>query len=715
MAANTSRLMTPAELNSLVYGSGWPYGSFSGPIPGHYTGNTPAMPHLGVPALKMQDAGQGYRPLIPWEVGTVTCWPSLLHLAASWDEEIVMAVAAAIAREYLGKGSNVVLGPSVNVHRIARGGRNFEYMSGEDPYLGTRLAKAYVYGVQDEGAMAVAKHWAFNEQETSRMFQDSIVDARTTWELYYPPFEATVEAGVGAFMCGYNKVNGTYSCESEDILNVHLKGIMGFKGFVQSDWGAVHSTGAIKRGLDQDMPGNDGFFSRSNLEDREILYQWEAHMRGEKKEVSETEKAVRRILTAIYRLKLDLNPGCNPVNPNKASCWTERSSMQRSLEHTELNRAAAMAGITLLQNDGTLPINPRETRRIAVMGCAAGAEPVAMGEQSMGGAFANMGADFYSGGGSGKVFINKASLITPIRAITERARLSNIEVLHGPGSLNGSELEVARLAHASDVVVVIGATTAAEMADRQHLHMEYWTDTLVSAVARIKPTVVLMQGPGAMLTPWRGEVSAVATSFLAGEEQGYAWAQMLFGDANPAGKLPIMFPAAVGDTIEPWGVEVPYLEGLFTSYRSRSFIAAYPFGHGLSYTEFEYGTPVVLPREQCPEQACVQMEVTNTGDRPGSEVAQAYLDLTAIPNTPKRQLKGFQKTKELAPRESETVVFAFRERDLSYYEVRISGWKRVPGDIPVHIGASSEDIRQEALLTFPAPAKAPGGGGAKEL
>jgi len=699
MAANATRRMKPAEMNSLVYGSGWPPGSFTGPVAGHYTGNTPAIPHLGVPALKMQDAGQGYRPLIHWEVGSVTCWPSLLHLAASWDEELVAGVAAAIAREYVGKGSNVLLGPSVNVHRVARGGRNFEYLSGEDPYLGARLARAYVHGAQGEGVIAVAKHWAFNEQETTRMFQDSIVDARTAWELYYPPFEAAVEAGVGAFMCGYNKVNGIYACENDQLLNQDLKGTMGFRGFVQSDWGAVHSSGAIKRGLDQDMPGTDEHFSLSNLQDREHMYQYEAFMKGEKKEVSEMEKAARRVLSSMYRLKLDEWPGCNPAHPDGRSCWTERGTVQRSEEHSELNREAARAGVTLLHNDGVLPIDTQTVRKIAVMGCAAKAPVAQMGQQQMSGAFANMGGDFYSGGGSGKVFVRPDQVVFPVDAIASRAKQAGIEVLPGPATPNGTEHEIMRLANAADVVVVISGTTSAEMDDRKHLHTEYWNDVIVHMVARMKPTVVLLQVPGAAMTPWRGEVAAIASVFLAGEETAQAWAGLLFGDFNPAGKLPVMFPATYTDYIEPWGVEVPYSEGLFTSYRSRYFIPAFPFGHGISYTEFEYGTPVVLSSEACTAEACVMVEVRNTGHRAGAEVAQAYLDLSAVPNTPKRQLKGFHKTQVLSPGAAENVVFAFRERDLSFFDVETMGWKRVPGEIPVLIGSSVEDIRQRTALT----------------
>merc|ERR1719433_2346026 len=223
------------------------------------------------------------------------------------------------------------------------------------------------------------------------------------------------------------------------------------------------------------------------------------------------------------------------------------------------------------------------------------------------------------------------------------------------------------MAMSADVVIVLGGTTAHEMSDRPHLHMDYWCDSLISFVAKYKPTVVLMQSPGAMMTPFRGEVSAIANMFLGGEETGNAWASLLFGDINPSGKLPVMFPASPQDSVEPWGVEVPYWEGMFTSYRSKSFIAAYPFGHGLSYTSFEFGVVKLQKKGKtspkgtlCKEEACISLEIRNTGAGHGHEVAQAYLDLSKVKGMPRRMLKGFVKTKLLPPGEGEEIVFQFR-------------------------------------------------------
>ena len=225
--------LNETETYSLVRGF-WANTSSSGsdPIPGYYVGNTDPIRRLGIPALKMQDSHNGFRATDSGELGTTTQWPCVLAMASSWDLALVSRVASAIGREFRGKGANVMLGPAVNVQRTARGGRNFEYLSGEDPYLGARLAETFVKSVQGEGVMTVVKHFAFNEQETNREQVDASVDQRTAWELYYPPFEAAIKAGAGAMMCAYNRVNGTYACENDAILRHDLKSSMGFQGFV---------------------------------------------------------------------------------------------------------------------------------------------------------------------------------------------------------------------------------------------------------------------------------------------------------------------------------------------------------------------------------------------------------------------------------------------------------------------------------------------------
>jgi len=658
--------LSAVEKLNLIRGSHFEW-RHVGPENGFFTGNTEAIPRFGIPALKMQDAGQGFRPTNPGEDGTTTSWPSLLALASSWDENLVRQVAAAIGSEFAGKGANVVLGPSVNVHRVARNGRNFEYISGEDPYLGSRLVDDFIVGVQEQGVIACVKHYAFNEQETDRMAQDSLVDDRTAWELYYPPFEAAVKAGAGAFMCSYNRVNGVYACENNKLLNKDLKGEMGFHGIVMSDWAATHSTKAIAKGLDVEMPGFDSYFGELSVHFSPLKM-----FRADVPQ-SVQDEAVQHILSTIYRLRLDEQASCAPPD-----CRRERSSDQATSSHLKLARTAATSAVTLLKNDGILPLNSSRIRRLAVIGSVAS---LRQGER---------GRDYYTGGGSGRV--PGKYVVTPLEGIQSRAREAGVAVLHNPSNYLPTSLDMVKQADAT--VVVVGSQTG-EGGDRPHLSLDDGGDRLIHEVAQTgKPTIVLMQTPGVVLTPWRHEVAALANLFLAGQETGNAWAAMLFGDVSPGGKLPIMFPATGLDVIEPGRGRVMYKEGLFTSYRS-GFKAAFPFGHGLSFTNFSF-SDTEATKVDCPGVACVKTTVTNTGERAGSEVAQAYMEFPAEANEPPRVLRGFQKTGLLQPGQAETVLFPFYDRDVSVYKAP-DGWVRQHA-VTVHVGASSEDIRSKVQV-----------------
>lgn len=635
---------------------------------GFYTGNTLAIPRLGVPALKMQDAANGFRPDGEIEIGSTTAWLSMLALASTWDVNLTEDVAAAIASEFRGKGANVLLGPSIQVHRTAWGGRNFEYIAGEDPYLGAQLAAAYVRGANSEGVITTAKHWAFNEQETRRFTNNVTVDERTAWELYYPPFEAAVEAGIGAVMCSYNRVNGTHACTNDELLKRDLKERMGFRGYVQCDWGAAYKyTRSVEHGLDQNMPGDDNLFSD------EVLG---ALTHGA------VDEAARRVLAAIYHAQLDEEPGCAPPD-----CKAERASYQRTAEHRALAARAASEAVVLLKNDGILPLRRERVQRIAVVGAAAHAEP---------GNIAIL-PNYYAGGGSGNVPMG--SWVSPLDGILRRASKEGMLVVASPNSSIPEALHAASMAQ---VVIAVVGTSASEFMDRPHLSLHDDGDALIAAVARRRPTIVLMQTPGAVVMPWLDQAAAVANLFLAGEATGLAWANLLFGDISPAGKLPIMFPASEEDTIKPLPKQVNYSEGLFTSYRNPSLRAAFPFGHGLSYTRFEYGVPQAFRglSSGCPAPAhsCLRLAVRNVGERAGAEVVQAYLEFPlAGPDTPQRMLRGFQKTSVLEPGALEEVRFSFTKRDLSIYSVEATGWV-LQELAQVHVGASSADLRHELRL-----------------
>eukprot|EP00931_Biecheleriopsis_adriatica_P034476 TRINITY_DN198_c0_g1_i11.p1 TRINITY_DN198_c0_g1~~TRINITY_DN198_c0_g1_i11.p1 ORF type:complete len:1626 (-),score=281.10 TRINITY_DN198_c0_g1_i11:41-4918(-) len=636
-----------------------------------YVGNTPAISRLGIPSLNMWDAGNGFSTKSYYDelVGTVTCWPSQLALGASWDRSLVAEVASAIAHEFLGKGSNVLLGPSINVHRVARNGRNFEYLSGEDPYLGSQLVRAYLGGVHsNSGIIAVVKHAFLNHQHVNLAngVVSMSVEDKTLWELYYPPWKAAVDAGVGSLMCAYNKIDGIYSCSNAQRLRADLKGTMGFHGFVMSDWWATHDT-SVEEGLDMLQPGRlqDDLFSPEAL----------ASLRS-----SAIDEAVTRILASMYRHDLFSHAWCKPQSSDCANML--RKNVATSA-HASLARKAATESIVLLQNrDGVLPISRGRVKTLAVLGKAAAAAARPKG------AAWNVG-DYYAGGGSGHLTAGK--VITPLEGIRSRAGALGITVVSDTSGSTGA----ADKAKEADLAIVVGATTCGEGMDRPHLHLDDDVDSLIAAVAATgTPTVVIAQTPGALLMPWRDVVNSIAVMFLGGQETGAAWANVLFGDTVPVGRLPLVMPQSEDDTIKPdYDLSVQYTEGMATSYRKADSTAAFPFGHGLTYTSFEYGRP---RNRLCENDWCIDLDIENVGQVAAPEVVQLYLELPKEAGWPTPLLKGFQKTKVLSPGSATAVTFRLTRQDRSYYaDLPGASWLEVSKeDCVVHIGASSSDIRQ---------------------
>jgi len=669
-AAEIMKNMTQDEKFSLMSGIGWDDIPIIHKGPNkewYYCGNTPPVARLGIPSLNMQDAAGGYRDQWHATSGTSTCWPSLLAAAATFDPESVYDFGVALAEEFSSKGANAILGPSINVHRVARNGRNFEYLSGEDPYLGARLADAYVRGVQSGGVAAVMKHFVFNSQETNRHTESSVVDDRTAHEIYYPPFRSAVEAGVTATMCSYNFIDGTPACSSEKHLKDVLKGEFDFQGFVQSDWWATHGSSAVKAGLDQDMPGTDGYFKASELR---------------KLDVDATDEAVRRILASMYHMDLFNSTKC--AAPAKA--FISRNASTDS--HRALARKIATESVVLLRNqDDILPLS--RSTRVAVVGKASASR------QSDGwGPFHWFeGGDYYSGGGSGHV--TASFVVTPLDGI----RWTGGTVV--ATSTSNSASAAAKAAASADVTIVVLATTSQEGKDRASLSLDDDADALVRAVSAVKTTktVVLVQTPGAVIMPWVEEVDAVALMFLGGEETGSAWGDVLYGNHNPTGRLPVMMPLTEeNDTIPPTSEgSVVYAEKMQTSYRNRNFTAAFPFGFGLSFTTFVYGNATC---DAVSNDVRVRMNVTNTGSREGRETPLLFLEFPERAGHPVPFLKGFQRTPLLQPGETETVTFELTLRDRSYWDTSSGGaWTPVPtSELIAHIGTSSENFVQTLPL-----------------
>lgn len=507
------------------------------------------------------------------------------------------------------------------------------------------------------------------------MSMDARMSERSQEELYYLPFRAAAEAGVGAVMCAYNKVNGTYACQNSEILTADLRGKMGFSGFVMSDWTAMHSKDALHAGLDQEQPGmikkvpvvgEVGVLADSVIKtlDRSVV-----------------ENAAVHVLTAIFRLRLDQDMGCTPPNCTQELMSDQTKATTRGERHEDIALRAATSSIVLLKNGNSLlPLDKGKVHRIAVVGNASADETHRT--------FVGKGSGFVQPDSSAK---------TPLQAIEEKAAKAGMQVLKPEGA---SVEEAASLAQSVDAVVVVVGTDASEGVDRSSLGLGDTSEAMIKAVAAHAPTIVLLQIPGAVLMPWREEVAAIACQFMGGVATGAAWASVLFGDAAPRGRLPVMMPETSADVI-PVGQdeEVVYSEGLLTSYRSPTFRAAFPFGHGLAFTSFEYSGPHRLHKD-CGVAVCVAVLVKNVGQRSGEELVQAYVhfpdpvggDEAWIQATPDIMLKAFRRTKVLHPGESQTVRFDFSASDMKLF-CSERGWV-AQQKIEVRFGASSKDIRQ---------------------
>jgi len=527
----------------------------------------------------------------------------------------------------------------------------------------------YVKGVQGQGVMTTMKHFPFNHEESQRHAYNVVVDDKTAWELYYPPYQAAVDAGVTATMCSYNREDGPNSCSNGRRLNTDLKSAMGYKGFVQSDWGATHGT-TVDQGLDQDMPGDDHHYDDGPLSgvDEDLI-----------------NDSVTRVLAAMYKLDLVDNVRCDP---SSGGCRDMFFSDVRN-GHSGLALAAATESIVLLKNDGVLPLTD-SVKTIAVVGAAANSAPY---DPNGGQWFVG---DFYSGGGSGHVVAGHLS--TPLQGIQSRALQAGIQVLVSASDDVNSAVNVAKQA---DVTIIVAGTSCGESYDRDHLDLDGDMDNFVPSVsAASQNTVVLTEIPGQTLMSWRDSANAIATNFLAGEETGTAWAKVLFGDHSPTGKLPVMIPASESDTIRPsnTGGDIQYSEGMSTSYRNTALNAAFPFGHGLSYTTFDYSEANTdsCVDESNEQQLCVKIVITNTGSVAAKTVVQLYLEFPEEAQHPAPLLKGFTKTGVIQPGDFEVVSILLTKRySLTYWE---NGEWIKPSSVTAHIGDSSTDIRQTLEL-----------------
>ncbi|MDJ0343046.1 glycoside hydrolase family 3 C-terminal domain-containing protein [Streptomyces sp. H10-C2] len=627
-----------------------------------YIGNLAAIPSLCIPSVGLQDGPGGVGDLL----GGVTQLPSAVSSAATWDTALQHRYGAVAGKEFAGKGADVALGPTLNIVRDPRWGRAFETYS-EDPYLTARMATANIQGLQSQGVMAQAKHVAVYNQETNRNgpLDNAVVDTRTLQEIYLPAFQAAVSNGAAASaMCSYSTVNGAFACQNPYLLNTALYEQAGFGGFVTSDWGATHSTvESANSGMTMEMPG--GHFYSSSLA--------QALANGQVTQAT-LNTMVSRVLTQYFAFGL--------FDKQHTGSTT---AVVTSAAHRTTARQVAEQGSVLLKNTGVLPLSTSSTHSIALLGPDGGA-----GVRSAGG---------------GSAAVTSSGTVSPLAGIQNRVAGTGTTVQYNDGSDIASAVALAR---ASDVAVVCVGYGEEEFFDLPGIDLPDRQNELIAQVAAANPrTVVVLNTGSAVTMPWLGQVQGVLEEWYAGQEVGNAVARLLFGDANPSGKLPVTFPASLADapahTAAQWpgtGSTVQYSEGLKVGYRwydAGGIAPLFPFGFGLSYTTFSFsGLHVGAP--DASGNATVAAIVANTGRRTGAEIVQLYAGAPASTGEPVRQLKGFQRV-DLRPGERRQVRFTVTAHDLAHWSDTAGGWTTTPGGYRILIGDSSRNLPLTGSLT----------------
>ncbi|MCI6214048.1 glycoside hydrolase family 3 C-terminal domain-containing protein [Bacteroides heparinolyticus] len=675
--------------------------------------SSPGVPRLGIPEFWMTDGPHGIRPEVLWDEWDQAGWtndscvayPALTCLAATWNPEMSLLYGKSIGEEARYRGKTVLLGPGVNIYRTPLNGRNFEYM-GEDPYLAARMVVPYVQGVQQNGVAACVKHFALNNHEVNRHTTNAVVDDRALYEIYLPAFKAAVREGKAwSIMGAYNLYKGQHACHNQYLLNDILKGEWGFDGVVVSDWGGVHDTDqAIVNGLDMEFGSWTNGLSNgaSNAYDNYYLAMpYLQRIREGKVGIRELDDKVRRILRLAFRTTMNTDRPFGSLN---------------SPAHYEAARRIGEEGIVLLQNrNNVLPIDLNKTRKIAVIG-------------------ENAIKMMTVGGGSSSLKVQREC--SPLNGIGQRVG-GKAEVVYArgyvgdaSGEYNGvvtgqnlkdertpEELieEAVRVARDADYVIFIGGLNKSagqdcEDSDRKGLDLPYGQDAVISALAKVSKKLVVVNISGnAVAMPWVNDVPAIVQAWYLGSEAGSALAAILMGDVNPSGKLPFTFPAKLEDVPahslgEYTGaqsesvIDIRYNEGIFVGYRwadkQKKVKPLFPFGHGLSYTTFEYGKPTVDSKVMTAGGTLtVKVTVSNTGAREGQEVVQLYISdkKSSLPR-PVKELKGFQKIK-LAPGEVREVSFVIDREALSFFDDARHTWVAEPGRFEAVVAASATDIR----------------------
>jgi beta-glucosidase len=638
---------------------------------------------LGIPALTMTDGPHGVRANRTGperQHGPATSFPTGVSMAASWDPELIERVGSALAEETLALGCDILLGPCVNIVRTPLAGRNFESYA-EDPYLAGKIGVGWVNGLQNRGVGASLKHYACNNQEIERMRGDSIVDERTLREIYLRQFEMVIkEADPWTVMCAYNRINGPYASQNVHLQRDILKGEWQYEGVIISDWGANHTTTeSVAGGLDIEMPGPAKYYGQLLVE---AVVNWQI-------DESYLDDAASRILRMIVR------------SGRMDSEAAERRGAINTQAHQDLARELAESSVTLLKNaESVLPIADVDT--IAVIGPNASEARI---------------------GGGGSSYLEPPYRISPLEGLQEVFGDDDVTLAYAKGCDNTVEPsalkpedneqldQAVQLATQADVAVIFAGMPRgyeSEGHDRPHMRLPGVQDALIQAVAKANPNTIVVLNCGAPVEmPWADAVPGIVLAYYPGQEGGRAVARVLTGAVNPSGKLPVTFPVHYRDnpTIMnyPGTREVRYGEGLFVGYRyydKKDIAPLFPFGHGLSYTTFEYDNLQMPASAVQGEPVSISLTIQNAGLVTGKEVVQLYVrDPESSLVRPVKELKRFEKV-TLEPGEKTEISFRLDDEALAFYDPYQGQWVVEPGQYDVLIGSSSRDIRLSGSFTL---------------
>lgn len=663
--------------------------------------HTKAIDRLNIPAAMVSDGPHGIRKQesLADHMGVAESikaigFPTASAMACSFDRDLLHKVGDALGEECVAEDLAVLLGPGINMKRSPICGRNFEYYS-EDPIVAGELGAAFVNGVQEHGVGTSLKHFAANNQEWRRMSISAEIDERTLREIYLAAFETVVKkAQPWTIMCSYNRINGVYSCENDWLLNKVLRDEWGFEGLVMTDWGAMDErVPSLKAGLDLEMPDCHG------ETDKLIV---KAVQSGELEE-SVLDTAVERILTMVDKYltaRKDIDPA-SMVHPLP-------SSAERGYDvaaHHALARTTAEQSAVLLKNEDILPL--QKDKKIAFIGEFAKVPRI-------------------QGGGSSH--INNTSIESALDAAGDS--VSYAQGFHIDEETTDETLlqEAITLAKESDVAVIFAGlpdSFESEGFDRTHLNMPANQNELIARISEVQPNVVVVLHSGSPIAmPWLDKVAGVLQMYLAGQASGGAAVNLLFGDATPCGKLAETFPLHLEDNPSylnfPGNREkVCYQEGVFIGYRyydKKKMDVLFPFGYGLSYTDFTYSNMKVTVNGKNAadvdviketDEIVVSADITNTGNCDGAEIVQLYIKNPVVYEIrPEKELRDFAKV-FLKAGETKTVTFMLNARAFSYYETRIHDWYAESGDYEILLASSSRDIRLQYTVSITGSKKIP--------